>query len=67
MESQTKAARARSEGKFTDEIVPITTKMKAVDKEKGGEIIPKVVGPVLSERPAESSHVTNACARGLIR
>ena len=43
VESQTKAAKARSEGKFSDEIVPITTKMKAVDKDKGGEAIKEVI------------------------
>ena len=43
VESQTKAAKARSEGKFSDEIVPITTKMKAVDKDKGGETINEVI------------------------
>jgi acetyl-CoA C-acetyltransferase len=43
VESQAKAAKARSEGKFSDEIVPITTKMKAVDKDKGGETINEVI------------------------
>src|SRR5438477_5889326 len=43
VESQTKAAKARAEGKFRDEIVPITTKMKAVDKDKGGEALNEVI------------------------
>ena len=37
VESQLKAAKARAEGKFNDEIVPITTKMKVVDKATGSE------------------------------
>ena len=37
VDSQQKAAKARSEGKFVDEIVPITTKMKTVDKATGAE------------------------------
>ena len=36
-ESQQKAAKARAEGKFRDEIVPITTTMKVVDKNTGVE------------------------------
>ena len=36
-ESQQKAAKARAEGKFRDEIVPITTTMKVVDKNTGAE------------------------------
>ena len=32
MDSQNKAAKARAEGKFKDEIVPITTTMKIIDK-----------------------------------
>ncbi len=35
--SQQKAAKARAEGKFKDEIAPITTKMKIVDKATGQE------------------------------
>ena len=35
MQSQQRAAKARAEGKFKDEIVPITTKMKVVDKNTG--------------------------------
>ncbi len=32
VDSQNKAAKARTEGKFKDEIVPITTRMKVIDK-----------------------------------
>ncbi len=40
--------------------------------EKGGEIIPKVVGPVLAERPADSlpwvmPHICPACGSALVR
>jgi acetyl-CoA C-acetyltransferase len=42
VESQLKAARARAEGKTKDEIVPITTKMKVVDKETGVETMKEV-------------------------
>jgi len=41
-DSQNKAEKARAEGKFNDEIVPITTKMKIVDKETGQESIKEV-------------------------
>jgi acetyl-CoA C-acetyltransferase len=41
-QSQQKAAKARAEGKFKDEIVPITTKMKVVDKNTGHETIREV-------------------------
>jgi acetyl-CoA C-acetyltransferase len=37
VQSQQKAARARAAGLFKDEIVPITTKMKVVDKNTGHE------------------------------
>ena len=37
VQSQNRAAKARAEGKFKDEIVPITTKMKVVDKNTGHE------------------------------
>jgi acetyl-CoA C-acetyltransferase len=40
--SQQKAAKARAEGKFRDEIVPITTKMKVVDKNTGAETMKEV-------------------------
>ena len=39
VDSQLKAAKARAEGKFKDEIVPIATKMKVVDKNTGVETI----------------------------
>ena len=42
VESQLKAAQARAEGKFKDEIVPIATKMKVVDKTTGQESIKAV-------------------------
>jgi acetyl-CoA C-acetyltransferase len=37
VDSQLKAARSRAEGKFKDEIVPIATTMKVVDKNTGAE------------------------------
>jgi acetyl-CoA C-acetyltransferase len=40
--SQVRAAKARAEGKFKDEIVPITTKMKVVDKNTGAETMKEV-------------------------
>jgi acetyl-CoA C-acetyltransferase len=40
--SQQRAARARAEGKFKDEIAPITTKMKVVDKTTGAETMKEV-------------------------
>jgi acetyl-CoA C-acetyltransferase len=42
VQSQTRAARARAEGKFRDEIAPITTKMKVVDKNTGQETMREV-------------------------
>ena len=42
VESQNRAEKARAEGKFDDEIVPITTKMKVVDKETAQETIKEV-------------------------
>ncbi len=42
VDSQLKAAKARAEGKFKDEIVPIGTKMKVVDKNTGQETIKDV-------------------------
>jgi acetyl-CoA C-acetyltransferase len=42
VQSQQRAAKARAEGKFKDEIVPITTKMKVVDKNTGTETIKEV-------------------------
>jgi acetyl-CoA C-acetyltransferase len=41
-ESQQKAGKSRAEGKFKDEIVPITTKMKVVDKATGTETMKEV-------------------------
>jgi acetyl-CoA C-acetyltransferase len=43
VDSQVKAARARAEGKFNDEIVPIATRMKVVDKNTGQESFRDVV------------------------
>ena len=40
--SQQRAAKARAEGKFKDEIAPITTKMKVVDKNTGTEAMKEV-------------------------
>ncbi len=42
VDSQLKAAKARAEGKFRDEIVPISTRMKVVDKNTGQESIKEV-------------------------
>src|SRR5512139_3145379 len=42
VESQLRAAKGRAEGKFKDEIVPITTKMKVVDKNTGAETMKEV-------------------------
>jgi acetyl-CoA C-acetyltransferase len=43
VQSQQRAAKARAEGKFKDEIVPITTKMKVVDKNTGQETMKETV------------------------
>ena len=42
VQSQQRAAKARAEGRFKDEIVPITTKMKVVDKHTGHETTKEV-------------------------
>jgi len=42
VQSQQRAAKARAEGRFKDEIVPITTKMKVVDKNTGQETVREV-------------------------
>ncbi len=42
VDSQLKAAKARTEGKFKDEIVPIATRMKVVDKNTGQETVKEV-------------------------
>jgi acetyl-CoA C-acetyltransferase len=42
VQSQNRAAKARAEGKFKDEIAPITTKMKLVDKNTGLETMREV-------------------------
>ena len=42
VESQLRAAKARSEGKFKDEIVPFSTRMKVVDKNTGVETLKDV-------------------------
>ncbi|HXJ09046.1 MAG TPA: acetyl-CoA C-acyltransferase, partial [Burkholderiales bacterium] len=42
VESQLRAAKARAEGKFKDEIAPITTKMKVVDKATSTEMMKEV-------------------------
>ncbi len=42
VDSQNKAEKARAEGRFDDEIVPITTKMTIVDKETAQESIKEV-------------------------
>jgi acetyl-CoA C-acetyltransferase len=43
VQSQNRAAKARAEGKTKDEIVPITVKMKAVDKNTGQESMREVI------------------------
>jgi acetyl-CoA C-acetyltransferase len=40
--SQQRAAKARAEGKFRDEIVPITTKMKVIDKNTNVETMKEI-------------------------
>jgi acetyl-CoA C-acetyltransferase len=42
VQSQQRAAKARADGKFKDEIAPITTKMKVVDKNTGTETMKEV-------------------------
>jgi acetyl-CoA C-acetyltransferase len=42
VDSQLKAAKSRTEGKFKDEIVPISTTMKVVDKNTGAESFKEV-------------------------
>jgi len=42
VQSQNRAASARAEGRFKDEIAPITTKMKVVDKHTGTETMKEV-------------------------
>jgi acetyl-CoA C-acetyltransferase len=42
VQSQQRATQARKDGKFKDEIVPITTKMKVVDKATGTETMKEV-------------------------
>jgi len=42
VQSQLRAAQARKDGKFKDEIAPITTKMKVVDKATGTEAMKEV-------------------------
>ncbi|HEX6317228.1 MAG TPA: acetyl-CoA C-acyltransferase [Burkholderiales bacterium] len=43
VQSQNRAAKARAEGRFRDEIVPITAKMKVVDKHTGQETLKEVI------------------------
>jgi acetyl-CoA C-acetyltransferase len=42
VQSQLRAAKSRADGRFKDEIVPITTKMKVVDKATGAETMKEV-------------------------
>ena len=42
VESQNKATQAREDGKFDDEIIPVTTEMKLIDKETGAETVKQV-------------------------
>src|SRR5436853_7702639 len=43
VQSQSRAAKARAEGKFKDEIAPITVKQKVVDKTSGHETIRETI------------------------
>jgi acetyl-CoA C-acetyltransferase len=43
VQSQTRAAKARADGKFKDEIAPITVKQKVVDKNTGQESMKEVI------------------------
>jgi len=43
VQSQSRAAKARAEGRFKDEIAPITAKMKVVDKHTGQETLKEVI------------------------
>jgi acetyl-CoA C-acetyltransferase len=43
VQSQQRAAKARAAGKFKDEIAPITTKMKVVDKHTGQETLKEII------------------------
>jgi len=43
VQSQQRAAKARAEGKFKDEIVPITVKMKVIDKNTSQESMREVI------------------------
>jgi acetyl-CoA C-acetyltransferase len=43
VQSQTRAAKARADGKTKDEIVPLTVKMKLVDKTSGAESLREVI------------------------
>jgi acetyl-CoA C-acetyltransferase len=43
VQSQNRAAKARAEGKFKDEIAPITVKQKVVDKNTGHESMKEVI------------------------
>src|SRR5437763_2401766 len=43
VQSQSRAAKARAEGKTKDEIVPITVKMKVLDKNTGAESLREVI------------------------
>jgi len=42
VDSQLKAAKSRAEGKFKDEIIPVTTKMRVVDKNTSTETMKEV-------------------------
>ncbi len=44
LESQKRTAAAQAAGKFNDEIVPLTTKMKKIDKASGAESMVEVDG-----------------------
>jgi acetyl-CoA C-acetyltransferase len=46
VDSQNKAEKGRTEGRFDDEIVPITTKMKIVDRETAQESVKEVTSSV---------------------
>lgn len=69
--SQMKAAKARAEGKFDEEIVPVTTKMQVIDKATGAEEICEITltqdEGIRSDTTYEGvSHIRTAIEGGVI-
>ena len=62
VESQLKAAKSRAEGKFKDEIVPITTKMKVIDKKTSVRRRSRTSPPPRTKASAPT-RPTRACRR----